>query len=529
MDPNKKLDYTDLTLNNFGCLMKKDFPFFTLLLVFLALKAFFILWVISTERIGLGPDEAQYWTWSQSLDWGYYSKPPGIAWQIWLGTKLWGNTEFGVRFFAVFVGALLPLLVYRLARACDLLPHTAFWAGMIMAFSPLGVMGSLLAITDGGMMLFWTAACIIFVEAIDRQKTPSYLLIGLCILLGALFKWPIYIFWLWVLIAFVYFPFLRSKRLFVGIGISLLGLLPSVIWNFSHRWATFQHVFSTVKGADTQALWQGNLIEFIGAQVVLLSPLLFICFLLALGAFFKGRVRDPLWFCASLSLITLVGFCAYAIFKKTQGNWCVFIYPTLIVYLSWFLSEKVKWGRMALQVSIAFSILISLFGLSTPYIQAENLFGRLQIPYKWNPFRHNVGWQQMKPSLEQAGYDPKNHFLFGDRYQMSSLLSFYGPEQKRAYFFNLEGTRKNQFSFWPGMSAERLGETGFFAYVDQAPFTELSTHVETYTQQLSPFFKRVEFIGSFQLFYAYDIRVKRLLLFKCVFFEGHEPVESNLW
>jgi len=27
-------------------------------------------------------DEAQYWFWSQNLDFGYYSKPPMIAWFI---------------------------------------------------------------------------------------------------------------------------------------------------------------------------------------------------------------------------------------------------------------------------------------------------------------------------------------------------------------------------------------------------------------------------------------------------------------
>ena len=27
-------------------------------------------------------DEAQYWTWSRALDFGYFSKPPMIAWVI---------------------------------------------------------------------------------------------------------------------------------------------------------------------------------------------------------------------------------------------------------------------------------------------------------------------------------------------------------------------------------------------------------------------------------------------------------------
>ena len=36
--------------------------------------------------IGLMPEEAQYWTWSQDLSYGYYSKPAGIAYEIAFGT-----------------------------------------------------------------------------------------------------------------------------------------------------------------------------------------------------------------------------------------------------------------------------------------------------------------------------------------------------------------------------------------------------------------------------------------------------------
>src|SRR6187549_3191838 len=31
----------------------------------------------------LYPDEAQYWLWSRHLDFGYFSKPPVVAWLIW--------------------------------------------------------------------------------------------------------------------------------------------------------------------------------------------------------------------------------------------------------------------------------------------------------------------------------------------------------------------------------------------------------------------------------------------------------------
>ena len=37
------------------------------------------VWVVHHSGISLFFDEAQYWDWSRSLQWGYYSKPPVIA------------------------------------------------------------------------------------------------------------------------------------------------------------------------------------------------------------------------------------------------------------------------------------------------------------------------------------------------------------------------------------------------------------------------------------------------------------------
>src|ERR1700676_3680117 len=85
------------------------------LLFLLILKAFILMAIILYAGIELGPDEAQYWTWSQALDWGYYSKPPGIAWQIWLGTQVFGQIEWGVRFFSVIFAIFQAFAVYLLA------------------------------------------------------------------------------------------------------------------------------------------------------------------------------------------------------------------------------------------------------------------------------------------------------------------------------------------------------------------------------------------------------------------------------
>ena len=145
--------------------------------------------------MGLGPDEAQYWTWTQKIDWGYYSKPPGIAWEIWLGTALAGNTVLGVRLMPLIIGFLLPLLIYATARRCDVSPVNAMLAAAAFALTPIGILSSLFAITDGGMLLFWTACLLYLAGTIQRKLPPNYLIVGALIGLGALFKWPCYLLW----------------------------------------------------------------------------------------------------------------------------------------------------------------------------------------------------------------------------------------------------------------------------------------------------------------------------------------------
>ena len=46
-------------------------------------------------------DEAYYWEWSRNLALGYHDQGPGVALAIRLGTTLFGDGEFGVRFPAV--------------------------------------------------------------------------------------------------------------------------------------------------------------------------------------------------------------------------------------------------------------------------------------------------------------------------------------------------------------------------------------------------------------------------------------------
>jgi 4-amino-4-deoxy-L-arabinose transferase-like glycosyltransferase len=468
------------------------------LLLVLLVKALILGGLTWLGIIGLSPDEAQYWTWSQALDWGYYSKPPGIAWQIALTTALVGNTALGVRIGALFMGSLISLAVYGVARAAELDKRTAIWAGVIMAVCPLGFYLTLATTTDGGAILCLTLAVIAVIRG------PNYWLAGLCILIGALFKWTAFIFWP-VLLPFLFFSKQIRKLSFLGgLALSLLSLLPSLYWNMGHEWATFKHVGTAVKEVKG-----GNFFDFLAAQIGLLSPVFFI---LLVWSYFFSKKR-ALWIAAAFPAVVLI-YLGFAFFKKMQPNWAAFLYPPGMVLIAWVCCEKLKKGKVWLYVGTAISLTI-VAGAFAP------------LPYRYSPLRQTLGWDRLSGVLDDAGYNPQKDFLFSNKYQNVSLLSFYGPEQKRAYYFNVSQTRKNQFSYWPQMHEKEIGKTGYFVVLENMHSSDVSWYIHHYQTLLTPYFEKVTIQGVYPLYESYGVPVKYAVIFKGIHYLGLAPQDPE--
>ncbi len=109
----------------------------------------------------------------------------------------------------------------------------------------------------------------------------------------------------------------------------------------------------------------------------------------------------------------------------------------------------------------------------------------------------------MKGALESVDYDPEKQTLIGETYQMASLLSFYGPGQKRGYFVNLSGRRHNQFDYWSPLENDPRKE-GIFVASDVA--------LDPLEGKLKSRFSDVEYLGEKPLWNddrkAYLFRVK---------------------
>ncbi|MBN4066712.1 glycosyltransferase family 39 protein [Simkania negevensis] len=496
-----------------------------------AIKIVGAILLILYSDIGLSPDEAQYWTWSQDLGWGYYSKPPGIAWQIWLTTQLFGNTELGIRFGAVVISTLITFALYALARSAGIAKEGAFWAGAMIALSPLGILSTFAATTDGGAILFLILAAIPCVKAVRKQETPNFLLVGLFLACGLLYKWTPLILWLPILCFATYTPSFRKKTLPCGMALSLLGLFPSLVWNTSHDWATYRHLLGQLLGGPgprtTKPLFHGNFFEFLAGQFAVLSPIFFLLLITAIVYAWRKRkqISPPIIFLFSFAPI-LLSYFLLSLLNKIQANWTAYLYPFLCAATAWYATTHLKNGKRWLLTGATLSIILSSLTMTIPYIQTHSIVSAFPIPYKINPFRHSIGWKKLPKILTDAGYDPQKHFLFADSYQMTSILSFYSPGQKRAYFLNLHGDRKNQFSYWPQMQTQQQAIGFYFNAFDIKPLGSL-INPKRNLAPLTPYFQNAEPAGTFALFSSYTLPSKGGVLYKCFNYNGLQPKKAE--
>src|SRR5439155_13673881 len=108
-------------------------------------------------------DEAQYWTWSRELAFGYFSKPPLLAWAIAAAERLCGSSEACIRAPAPIFYFGTSLLVYAVARLLyD--ARVAFFSALSMALPTGVVFSALLLWPDVPLMFFCAFALLTYVQ-----------------------------------------------------------------------------------------------------------------------------------------------------------------------------------------------------------------------------------------------------------------------------------------------------------------------------------------------------------------------------
>jgi 4-amino-4-deoxy-L-arabinose transferase-like glycosyltransferase len=431
---------------------------------------------IGGGRIELSEDEAYQWLWSKQLALSYYSKPPLIAYTQFLGTTLWGDNEFGVRFFSPVIAATISLLLLRFFSQLGH-PRVGFQLILITSATPLLAVGATLMTIDPLSVLFWTAAMLTGWRAIEQNSTRLWMWTGIWMGLGFLSKYVALLQWFsWALFFLLWKPArsqLRRPGPYLALAIQALATLPVVWWNVQNDWVGLRHVGER-GGLDTA--WQFTsrfFVDFSVAQVVLLNPVFFVAMI---GAFFALRHRQhrsPLQlFFVSMGLPLFLGCLLYALRSRVHPNWIApAVIPLLcfaVVYWNQRRVEGVPFVKPWLHFGIALGLVAVILLHETRWV--GTLIGR-PVPVHLDPLRRVRGWEEcadhVRALREELLAEGRPVFIVGDHYGIAGLLSFYLPEARAAIggeplVFCVNADRpRNQLHLW-GNYSDRRGHTAIY-------------------------------------------------------------------
>jgi len=382
--------------------------------------------VLAAADLDLYGDEAQYWSWSRDLAFGYYSKPPLLAWIIRGFTELCGNGEACIRAASPLFHGGTALVLYALGRRLyD--DGVGLWSAIVYATLPAVWFSSALISTDVPLLFLWAIALFAFHRALEERTYAWALVTGAAIGFGLLAKYAMIYFLLGALVYAVVVPatwrFLASRQALAMYGAALLLVAPNIVWNLETGLATFAHT------ADN-ANWGGSLfhpaelLEFVGAQFGVFGPLLFLALLAGValrwwrreGAATQARSNDLYLLSFSLPVLLLVS--GQALLSRAHANWAAVAYVAATVLV-------VAWLCRRRRSSMLFAS-VGLHTLAGVYLYAIAL--GVSVPGA-EPLRARPeGWREIGAHVAAAAArEPYTAIAALDRMVTAELLYYARP------------------------------------------------------------------------------------------------------
>lgn len=365
-----------------------------------------VLRVAAAPVAPLIDDEAYYWLWAQSLDWGYLDHPPMIAWLIALTTAI-ADSPFFVRLSPLVLGVLTTYALFLLGREM-FGARAGLLAAVLFQIVPVLAGAGLLATPDAPLLLAWTVGLRFAWRAVHDQPR-HWLSWGVAVGAGMLSKLPMILLpagiALYVIVRARHA--LRRWELYGSALVALAVFSPLLFWNSRHGWAGLEYVLTrgVVEGASGLT---GVLRLFIDQLPYVLA--LFPAYVWVLAAPLRRREEAVSFLVVtSLPALILPFVSAYA-GAWPHGNWLAPAYLGLSVALGGL------W-RGATAILAAVNGAVMLYGLSAALIPVLPLLPGGEEVYGWPEAGARV--------TVELGALARGAAIVADRYQIAAQLGYY--------------------------------------------------------------------------------------------------------
>jgi 4-amino-4-deoxy-L-arabinose transferase-like glycosyltransferase len=374
-------------------------------------------------------DESQYWAWSRELAFGYFSKPPLLAWIIAIAGHVCGSGEACVRSPAPILYFGTSLIIYAVARQLYE-ARVAFYAALSVALATGAVFSARIISTDVPLLFCWAVALLAYVKLLGGGPPRWAVLLGIALGLGLMAKYAMIYFVLGMALAALFDDdarrLLRTPAPWLAFLIAAVVVAPNILWNIENGLATFRHTGDNIQGAGLEFDPRKGF-EFILAQFAVFGPVVFGGLLLALARIASSAIgrADRLMLAFAippLALVTAVGFVTRAL-----ANWAAPAFLSAAIVVVAILIRRGAWKWLA--ASLAIGVTLQVLALA-----GDAAAKRISVPGLANGdvYHRTLGWRALG---ERAGTLARRvgarAIVSDQRDEVASLLYYWRdqPEQ----------------------------------------------------------------------------------------------------
>jgi 4-amino-4-deoxy-L-arabinose transferase-like glycosyltransferase len=409
---------------------------------------------LAISPLELGVDEAQYWLWSKALDFGYFTKPPMIAWIIGASHWLFGHHVMAVRLPACWLNFATALVLWQTATWLYG-PKAGRWASLLWISLPAVGLGSFLISTDTPLLLCISLALLAVAGSSCNKIPPTHAMIyaGFALGVGMLAKYAaLYglfgLLLIWAIGRHQPAPIIRSKHLLLALVAFLMAASPNLVWNIAHDFSTMRHLGDNANLAKQTNNLTESLI-FLISQAVVAGPLVFV---LMSGILRAARHERHAGWLIWMAVPVLILMSLQAYLSEANANWAMTAYPALCVWLGgWIAGYTTKdnnadkklsnariwagYGAFGVNACLTITLLIITMAGSLGPVTPES-----------DPLRRLRGWHQLASDLEQQLVTHETARIIADRRATASLLSWhFRNKQVTIMVHDADGMPSNHF------------------------------------------------------------------------------------
>ncbi|MEM6626071.1 MAG: glycosyltransferase family 39 protein [Pseudomonadota bacterium] len=379
----------------------------------------------------LGPDEAQYWRWAQTLDWGYYSKPPLIAWMIAATTSVFGDAEWAVRLGAPLGHGIAAFCLFLLGKRMHG-PQAGGWAAAVYILMPGVWLSSGIVSTDAALLPCWSAALLALWRLRDGASgVPTGLALGAAIGLGFLAKYAaLYILLGMALTVLIDTPTRRALASRAGLAALVAAAAiatPNILWNAANDFATVGHTADNTNwqaaGLHFEHLW-----KYVTDQMGVFGPFSFL--VLIGGLVFiapktdHDSARADRWLLCFI-LPALLVIAMQAVISRAHANWAATAYPAASVLVAaWALRANwMRWLKLGVGVNVIAGLTFVTLSIGQPLAD--------RVGFE-NAFKRARGWDDTAAELARIAEETGARAIVFDERENWHGVDYYSRDMQMA-------------------------------------------------------------------------------------------------